>query len=215
MKTLRLPEATRRLAAAGAVCLLAVLPAFATTLMRMDTAALTRAANRVVYARATDQRVYWNAAGTQILTDTTFQVLDEAKGNGPSSITVTLLGGRIDPVEMSADGTPTFKVGEEVVLFATPGENGAHNLAGYSQGVLRVQIEPGTGRRMAVSALAGANILEPSGAGLRSVQPGAMRVELDTLLNEVRSIAAGGAPPSGPARPKTLQMREIPGGGKN
>ena len=213
MNTLRLPEARRALAAAALLCLCAA-PATATTMMKMDTAALTRTADRVVHARATGQRVYWNADGTQILTDTTFQVIDEAKGSGPATLTVSMLGGRIDPVEMSAAGTPTFKVGEEVVLFTTPGTNGTKNLAGYAQGVLHVQIDAATGRKVAFSRLGGATLMESSGGRLRQVGATPVQLELGTLMEEIRSIA-GGAPVTDRSRPKTVPTRELPTGGNN
>ncbi len=215
MKTLRLPEATHRLAAAALLCLGATLPAGATTLLRMDTADLTHAADRVVHARATDQRVFWDAAGTTIYTETTFQVIDEAKGSGPSTITVRLLGGRIDPVEMSAPGTPSFSLGEEVVLFATPGLSGAHNLAGYSQGVMRVKVDAATGHRTAVSQVAaGVSVMQRTASGLRQVQPATGQVDLSALLSEIRQIAAGAAGP-GQMKPRQLQQRQAPEGGNN
>src|SRR5215475_10130926 len=108
----------------------------ATTLRRMDLPELVSSADRVVYARAVASTVAWDPTGTQIFTDTTFEVIDSAKGQGPTTLTVTLLGGRIDPVEMLQEGTPVFAPGDEVVLFTADRPDGKCDLVGFTQGVM-------------------------------------------------------------------------------
>src|SRR5688572_15992070 len=106
---LRVPVAALVLAAVAQ-------PAGATTLRRMELGELVSRAERIVHARAVDKTVRWDASGTQIYTDTTFEVIDEAKGKGPRRLTVSLLGGVMGGVEMREEGTPLFRQGEEVVL---------------------------------------------------------------------------------------------------
>src|SRR5262249_1759586 len=131
--------------------LAAVSESSATTLRKMDLPELVSSADRVVYARVASQTTYWDESETQIYTDTTFDVLSEAKGSGPTTLTVTLLGGQIGDVEMREDGTPLFAARDEVVLFALERPDGKNNLVGFSQGVMRVQPEPDTGDKYAVS----------------------------------------------------------------
>jgi len=134
---------------AGFLWLAACSPAQATTLRHMELGQLVARANRVVHARAVSNTVYWDATGTRIYTDTLFEVLDEAKGKGPDRLTVTLLGGRIDPAQMMVEGTPVFEAGEEVVLFTAPRPDGRQDLVGFSQGVLRVSEDSATGQKWA------------------------------------------------------------------
>src|SRR5688572_26531829 len=106
---------------AAAACVSAAPEARATTLRKMDLPELVSSADRVVHARVTGSTVAWNEEHTLIYTDTTLDVLSEAKGSGPSSMIVRTLGGRIDPFEMREEGTPAFAPGEEVVLFTLEG----------------------------------------------------------------------------------------------
>ncbi|HKY33097.1 MAG TPA: hypothetical protein VJV23_11220 [Candidatus Polarisedimenticolia bacterium] len=171
----------------------------ATTLRKMDLPELVSLADRVVHARVLDQTVYWNESRTQIHTDTTFEVLDQAKGDGPATLTVTLFGGRIDPLEMREEGTPIFETGEEVVLFASLRPDGKNNLAGFSQGVMRVEVEEASGVKFAMSEVpVGVDFVEASGTLLVPVRPSPLRARLSSLLDEVRRMTTGQTVP-GPA----------------
>src|SRR5262249_43395364 len=88
-------------------------PVHATTLRKMDLSELVVAADRIVDARAISSTVYWDPTETQIYTDTTFEVIDEAKGSGPTTVTVTLLGGTIGEVELRSEGAPIVALGDE------------------------------------------------------------------------------------------------------
>jgi len=178
------------------VCLATVPPADATTLRKMDLPELVSLADRIVDARAISRNVYWDPSGTQIYTDTTFEVLAEAKGQGPATLTVTLLGGRIDPLEMREEGTPGFSVGEEVVLFTLERPDGNHNLVGFTQGVMRVQPDADSGEKFAVSEVPlGVTLVDPGQTQAASSRPSPLRAPLASLLDQVRQIVAGTQPP--------------------
>jgi hypothetical protein len=162
----------------------------ATTLRKMDLPELVAGSDRVVYARVTGNTVFWDEEGTMIHTNTTFQVLTDAKGAGDATLTVTMVGGRIDPFEVTEDGRPIFQDGEEVVLFALDRGDGLFNLTGYSQGVMRVQLEPESGEKFALSQVP-LGVSFVSGPQLREVRPSPLRERLDTVLDEVRRITAG------------------------
>src|SRR5262245_61726313 len=131
-----------RVPLAALVVAAVALPAGATTLRRMEMGEMVSRAERIVHARAVGKNVHWDASGTQIFTDTTFEVIDEAKGKGPRQLTVSLLGGTIGGVDMREEGTPFFKLGEEVVLFTTPLPDGKKALVGFTQGAMRVAGDP-------------------------------------------------------------------------
>ncbi|HKY31504.1 MAG TPA: hypothetical protein VJV23_03125 [Candidatus Polarisedimenticolia bacterium] len=181
-----------------ALALLALaVPAHATTLKRMDLSELVRGADRVVHARAAGTRVYWDPSGTQIYTDTRFEVVEEAKGRGPRTLTLTTLGGRMGEVVMSVEGTPAFEQGSEAVLFTAAAPDGRRHLVGFSQGVMRVIEDSRTGDRFAVSETpAGVTVMERTGTGLAPVRPRRQRASLPQLLDEIRRIAQG--EPAGP-----------------
>jgi hypothetical protein len=210
------------LAGLAALILLAALsPAGATTIRRIDLPELIASANRIVHARAVENVVFWDDEGLRIYTDTTFEVLAEAKGAGPSTLTLNLLGGRIDPLEMTVEGTPVFTPGEEVVLFALDRPDGKSNLVGFTQGVRRVSQETVTSpdgrsslRKIAVSEVPlGVTILEERGPGLAVVRPSPLRAPLERLLDEIRGIVAGTRPP-GPVL-LTEPQAASPAGGIN
>jgi hypothetical protein len=172
-------------------------PAGATTLRKMDLPELVSSADRIVHARAVNGTVYWDPGGTQIFTDTDFEVMDEAKGQGPATLTVRLLGGRIDPAEMREEGAPIFSIGDEFLLFTLDRGDGTSNLVGFTQGVMHVLTEsPGT--KIAVSEVPlGATVIQLGGPQPTIVRPSPMRAPLGTLLDEIRQMIDG-TRPAGP-----------------
>ncbi|MGH9866908.1 MAG: hypothetical protein ACREAA_01920 [Candidatus Polarisedimenticolia bacterium] len=180
---------------ASAACISAATETHATTLRKMDLPELVSSADRVVHARVTGSTVAWNEEHTLIYTDTTLEVLAEAKGTGPASMIVRTLGGRIDPFELREEGTPIFMQGEEVVLFTLEGPEERALLVGFCQGVMRVQPEPQTGDLYALSEVP-LGVEFVMGPQLTEVRPSPLRARLDTLMDEVRRMTAGG--PAGP-----------------
>ena len=164
----------------------------ATTLRRMDLAELVDAAERVVHARVVDQRSYWDEGLSQVFTDTTFDVLQEAKGEGPRTLTITLMGGRVGIIDTVVPGTPIFAIGEEAVLFTESRPDGRKHLVGLSQGSIHVIMNDETGERTAISdAHAGVTYMGLEGGVLRPVAGPSHRAPLSTLLTVVRDIASG------------------------
>jgi len=164
-----------------ALCLAGV--TLATTLRRMDLSEVVAVADRVVHARVVENRVYWAEPG-QILTDTTFEVLSDVKGSGPGTLTLTQLGGRIDPIELVVEGTPAFTPSEEVVLFTEPSPDGRRVIVGLSQGVMRVHFDPQTNTKIVRGEAIPEGVTFIGGQWQPSVVP------LETLLGDVRRLAA-------------------------
>ena len=193
---------------------LGVPQAVATTLRAMDLREMVQAADRVVHARVTGSRVYWDGAHRQIYTDTAFEVLDVAKGQGPDRLTITFLGGRIDPFEMVVEGTPTFRVGEETVLMTTPRPDDAHNIVGFSLGVFRIDAEPRTGRRFVIpGATAGPDRSDPAQTAPDVNQPRPTRamLPLGVFMERVRALASDSDTQWDPVDPR---MRLVPVAGR-
>ena len=180
--TSHIPRFTFAVAVAAA---LTATPAGATTLRRMDLAELVATADRIVHARVVVNRTYWDATHTRIFTDTDFEVLDEAKGSGPKSLTITQLGGRVPPIDMLVEGTPTFSVGEEVVLFTELHSNGLRLVTGLGQGVMRIHQDRDTREKVAVNPVL-------TGVQLVGGKPSRLEAPLAPLLERIRQLAAGG-----------------------
>ena len=164
----------------------------ATTLRRMDLAELVGTAERVVHARVVDRRSYWDESLMQIFTDTTFDVIEEAKGRGPRTLTITLMGGRVGNIDTVVPGTPIFSIGEEAVLFTEPRPDGRKHLVGLSQGAMHVIVDAQTGERTAVSdARPDVTYMAVEGNALRPVAGPSRRAPLSALLDSVRDMASG------------------------
>ena len=124
-------------------------------------------------------------------------MIAEAKGQGPSTLTVTLLGGRIDPVEMLQEGTPSFSVGDEAVLFTTDRTDGKSDLVGFTQGLMRVLTEV-TGEKIAVGQVPlGVTLVQVGGPQPSLVRPSPMAAPLGMFLDDIRRMVDG-TRPSGP-----------------
>lgn len=175
----------------------------ATSLRRMDLPGMARAADRIVHARAVEIRVSWDAAHRRIVTDTLFDVIASAKGNGPPRLTISLLGGRIDPYEMRAEGMPEFHVGEEVVLLTTPAPGGKHTIVGFSQGVFRIATDERSGARYLLTG-------EVSGAGDGPGSwPARARLPLESFFESLRTLTVRDVADSDRRAPR---MRLLPAG---
>jgi len=171
------------------LCLASV--TLATTLRRMDLPEMVAVADRVVHARVVGSRVYWAEPG-QILTDTTFEVLRDIMGSGPKMLTITQLGGRIDPVELVVEGTPTFSEGEEVVLLTELTPSGRRVIVGLSQGVMRVHVDAETSEKVVLSEA------DPDGLTFIGSRLQPSEVRLETLIGDIRRLAEAAARPKAP-----------------
>jgi hypothetical protein len=195
-----------------AVLVAAAMPSVdATTLRKMDLADLVGTAERVVHARVVEQRSYWDEGLMQIFTDTTFDVLEEAKGEGPRTLTITLMGGRVGIIDTVVPGSPTFSIGEEAVLFTESRPDGRKHLVGLGQGAMRIIVDEQTGERTAISdAHAGVVYMAAEGGALRPVAaPSPRRAPLPALLDTVRDIAQGRSAPTmsdAPGTPATAPV---------
>lgn len=148
-------SATQRSRAAASLALglgvaaLLASPARATTVRRVSLSDMTGKAEHVVHARAIANDVTLNESDGYYYTVTTFEVIDKAKGplRPGELLEIEIIGGHPPGGEWAtivADA-PRFAIGEEVVLFATPGREKFHYLAGFFQGAVRLRRDEGGG----------------------------------------------------------------------
>ena len=163
--------------------LLAALAAGASTVIRMDLAALSRGADLVVLGAGRSATVRWNAEKTRIYTDTVVAVEQTVKGAAVKEVVVRQLGGEIDGLGMIASGVLHLNPGEEVVLFLGPDQDGYRRILGLWQGRFTVLTDPADGKKW-VNALP-----DLSGTGARA-EGEAGRVPLIEFLAQVRKALA-------------------------
>ena len=78
----------------------------------------------------------------------TLAVVRALKGSPGEALELVLPGGTFGRYRTVVPGVPEIAEGEEAVLFLRPSPTGATHLVGFSQGFLRVRIDPSTGQRM-------------------------------------------------------------------
>lgn len=111
-------------------------------LVPYDLEKLSRKSRFVICGKVTRLNSYWGKLGNLgpvILTDATIRIQETWKGKKRKGqeITVQLLGGQIGELRQWCPESPTFQVGEEVLLFARPW-NGRLWTSGWIQGKFRL-----------------------------------------------------------------------------
>ena len=104
-------------------------------------------AHVIVYARVArvDAR---QAPGTlRVERVVTLAVVRALKGSPAEALQLVLPGGTYGRYRTVVPGVPEIAEGEEAVLFLRPSPTGATHLVGFTQGVMRVRIDPATGQR--------------------------------------------------------------------
>lgn len=130
----------------GIVCALALaaIPAGASTFLALRLDEMVSQADAVVEGRVIEAHSFWNAERTAILTEAVLEVEDSIVGAAPTYVNLRTFGGRVGDYWIVAHGFPTFTVGERLVVFLEPEQDGAHRVLGYQQGQYRVREEKGT-----------------------------------------------------------------------
>jgi len=121
----------------------------ATTMVRLDLAAMANAAQLIVHARCLGLDAKWENGAIWSFVD--FQVIETMKGvvQPGEILRVRLAGGRSGHVQTRIDGVPDFFVGETAVLFLEKTSAGDLGITGWAQGTFRVWRD--TGGRVSVT----------------------------------------------------------------
>ena len=155
---MRFPQTVRggfaRAVAATVVLLLLATPAKASIMRFLSIEELAGESALVVRARITGQSVHWTANQEGIYTEIQAVVLgDVASGSlqGPvvrgRRLTIIQAGGEIDGVSLDWTGRPTFRDGEDLILFLQSYDSAAPSdprylVVGGKQGRMRVLEDP-------------------------------------------------------------------------
>ena len=93
---------------------------------------------------ATNSR--WNDSRTTIVTDVRLRTLESFKGSS-SELVFTQIGGTVGKLKVSAEGVAPFVVGDEVIVFVKPVNDGLQ-LTGATQGRFDVVTDPRNGQKL-------------------------------------------------------------------
>jgi hypothetical protein len=128
----------RRLAVAWLtlpLLLFAVGNAFASVVMRLSDEQLTASADVIVSGQVIRIQSMWNPEHTSIYSYITVSVEEHlAGGLNTSEISFRELGGQVDGTRAWINGAPSFRTGEDVLLFLSRGKDGVLHTTGLFQG---------------------------------------------------------------------------------
>jgi len=147
------------------IALLAASLASATTVQKFTLKELATKSNAIVMARVEDQSSRQDAGNKEIYTYITVSVLESVKGaKGEKTITIRQLGGSVGNLISAVPGMPSFKAGEEVVLFLSAKDRAGYPwVMGLQQGKYSI-VTDDSGMKSVRNELDGLQMLSPDGS---------------------------------------------------
>jgi hypothetical protein len=151
-----------------------VAPVAATVLAPADLTELVTSAQVIVHGRVAAVEARLTSDRRTIETFVTLETADYFKGNYGLEVTFKTPGGQLGPYRSFMVGAPTFRQGEEVVVFLAGRGPSVPWIVGLNQGVYRVRTDA---------------------AGARMVMPGQRLARGDVPERVVRGAASGAPMP--------------------
>ena len=127
------------------ICGVFVAPAGAVTVAPLSFEELVNESTTVVYARVSDVRAQWSEDRRRIDSFVTVEIVSRLKGTPGETLTFTVPGGQVGRYLNLVPGAPSFTPGDRAVLFLTARGPRLPVTTGFTQGIYRVSIDPGTG----------------------------------------------------------------------
>lgn len=158
----------------------------ATVLVPADLAELVSDATAIVHGRVVEVRAEWTAGRRGIESYVTLAAATYLKGDLGGRVTVRTPGGRLGAYRSIIVGGPTFREGDEVILFLGSRGPSFPFLVGFSQGVYRVLTDAETGQRTVIPPA----LLAPGGEPLRLVRGDGRRPAptIERFAADIRAI---------------------------
>lgn len=149
--------------ALAALALLGANMASATTVMKFSMKDLAVKSSSVVVGRVEDAVARYDT-NKEIYTYITLKVLDPVKGSHKDDIiTIRQLGGVVDHIASVVPGMPTFRKGEEVVVFLSQKDKAGYPwVMGLQQGKFTIS-EDSNGTKRVRNELQGTSLIDASG----------------------------------------------------
>jgi len=173
------------LVAFAALALVGAGTADATTVLKMSLKDLAKKSDAVVMARVDDMTARYDA-NKEIYTYITLKVLDPVKGSKKDEVlTIRQIGGTVGTIASIVPGMPTFKKGEEVVVFLTQKDQAGYPwVMGLQQGKYSVSVDE-NGSKHVRNELDGTTLFDASGR----VQEGSKNTDqpLQSFIDGIRT----------------------------
>lgn len=129
---------SRAALALGAILLAGVSLTMASTFLKVDIPTLKKMSESVVHANVVDMRSAWNDEGSAVFTYVTLEVKGRLHGTAQDQIVVRVPGGTVGDFTSEMEGAPQFHKGDHIVAFIARWYDGVPMVAGYAQGLSRV-----------------------------------------------------------------------------
>jgi len=160
--------------ALAGIAFLGIHTAGATTVQQFTLSDLAKKSDSIVLARVEDQASRMEEGTKEIYTYITLRVFESVKGgksqaarkgaSDEGTITIRQLGGTVDNLISIVPGMPSFRDGEEVVLFLTPKDRAGYPwVVGLQQGKYTVTTEA-NGMKHVRNDVDGLRVLSPDGS---------------------------------------------------
>lgn len=117
----------------------------ATTVVKMSDQDIVRGARIILEGKVTKVSSQWNAARTRIYTFVDISVSKVLKGSiQGQTITLRVLGGAVGNIGMVVVDSPTYAVGQEIILLLGPNPQSSFPVVGFNQGKFTIEVDPAT-----------------------------------------------------------------------
>jgi hypothetical protein len=163
-------------AVSAAALLFGAQAAQATVMIPLSIEDMTKESTAVVRGKVLDKSAAWDAEHKKIYTTTKIEVTEaiHATMSLPKQLEIRTMGGEVDGIGMKVAGTPSFLMGEDVVVFLRPDAKiaTAYQVIGMAQGKYQIR-QDSAGRVIATPSLEGIAFTKPSETGVLRVDPNA------------------------------------------
>ena len=175
-----------------AAVVVALAPAVrATVLLPGDLGEIARGAAAIVHGTVVDVRTEWVDGRRRVETIVTLEVSETFKGDMTGRVSVKVPGGVMGRYRSVTIGAPSFRPGEEVVLFLGARPPALPYVLGLGQGVFRVRRDARTGQTTVMPPALLANSRQA--VTVQRGDPSRRAVSLSEFSATVRSALSAGA----------------------
>jgi hypothetical protein len=162
-------------------------PATATSVVRLDVDQLSDKAEVIIHGRCVRKQARKDRQG-DIVTDLTLEVFDGLKGDLGRTFEFTVYGGVLPERGSAIAGAPTFKTGEELLVFLGPvNARGLRMVIGLAQGKYTIRRE--RGKTLAFRNLQGLRLVDSETGEEHDPEP-EQGVPFDELLARIKARLA-------------------------
>ena len=153
----------------------------ASVVVRMDLPKLVEVSDSIVQGTVTRVEVTWDPDAKMVYTSARIKIDDRLKGDRSQELTIRQEGGKIGAMTVHVSGSPSFRVGQQMIVFLDSRADGTFNVVGLTQG--KYDIVNGA----AVSNVSGLELLNETTGRIERPGTSAM-LNVDALKARIRGL---------------------------